>query len=222
MPCLRRRGEIFSPAEERANTLSAVAGVLLSIVALIAMIVEVAGRGPLHMASAVVYGVSLIVLYGASAINHGLSLGPKKDLFHNLDLAAIYVLIAGTYTPITLLALDDRTGKALFVTIWVMAIVGCGRKLLVPQDFETGVDKISIVSYVVMGWLIFVAPVEFLAAFPPAGIAWVVAGGVAYSVGILFFRMTRLRHHHLIWHLFVMTGSGCHLVAIYRYVLPGA
>ena len=217
---MRRPDECFSPGEELANTISASVGVLLSIAALVAMAVSVAGAGPLHMLSAIAFGASLIILYLASAINHALPVGRAKDIAHNVDLAAIYFLIAGTYTPVTLLALHDRTGYLMFAAIWLMAFVGCGRKLLAPRDFDTGTDKVSLISYLVMGWMMIIAPRDILAAIPTAGVAWIMAGGVAYSLGVVFFRMTKLRYHHLIWHLFVILGSACHVVAIYAYVLP--
>lgn len=217
---MRRSQECFSPGEELANTISASAGMLLSIVALVFMTLSVQGLGFLHTLSAVVFGASLIILYASSAINHGLPKGRAKDVAHNLDLAAIYFLIAGTYTPITLLALHNRTGYLMFAAIWLMAFIGCGRKLLTPQDFETGVDRVSLVSYVVMGWFVVIAPRAILEAIPTAGIAWLLAGGLAYSLGVVFFRMTKMRFHHLVWHLFVILGSACHVVSIYVYVLP--
>ena len=217
---MRRADECFSPSEELANTISASVGVLLSLIALIVMTSSVVGEGALHVTSAVVFGSSLIILYLSSALNHGLPLGAAKDMFHNLDLAAIYFLIAGTYTPVTLLALRNHTGYAMFAAIWLMALVGCGRKLLSPRDFETGVDKFSLVSYVVMGWMVLIAPRAILEAIPTAGILWLLGGGLAYSLGVYFFRLTRLPYHHLIWHLFVLLGSACHVVAIHAYVLP--
>ncbi|PRP93314.1 hemolysin-III related [Enhygromyxa salina] len=212
--------EKFTPREELANAVSAGVGILLSIAALIVMTVSVLGQGALHVTSAVVFGASLIALYFTSMLNHALPAGRAKEFFHIADLAAIYLLIAGTYTPFTLVALHNRTGYIMFGAIWSLALVGTVRKLLKPNDFETGVDKLSVVSYVVMGWMVMVAPAEVMAAVPGAGLVWLILGGLSYTVGVVFFQMRSVRYHHLIWHLFVIGGSACHVIAVHEYVLP--
>lgn len=211
--------EKFSPPEELANTISAAVGALLSVVALIVMVVSAQGKGVLHVTSAAVFGASLIALYLSSALNHGFAAGRAKDFFHNVDLAAIYFLIAGTYTPFTLLPLHNRTGNLMFAAIWILALVGSGRKLIAPNDFETGVDRIGVISYLAMGWMVLIAPAEIIEAIPTAGLVWMFAGGVFYTGGVFFFRMRSLRYHHLIWHLCVIGGSACHVIAIQRHVL---
>ena len=209
----------FTPAEELANAISAGAGILFSLVALVVMLRTASGQGTLHLVCAAVFGVALIVVYTTSLFNHALPAGRAKEWFHIADLAAIYVLIAGTYTPVTLIALHGTTGTAIFVTVWGMAIVGCVRKLMAPNTFEDGVDKISVISYVVMGWLILVAPRQAFESVSTAGSLLFLGGGVLYTTGVLFFRMRRLRHHHLIWHLFVIAGSALQVIATDRYVL---
>jgi hemolysin III len=211
--------EKFSPPEELANTISASVGMLLSVAALVVMVVSAYGRGVVHVASAAVFGGSLIALYLASALNHGLVAGRAKHFFHNIDLAAIYVLIAGTYTPFTLLALHNRTGNAMFAAIWILALIGSARRLLMPNQYENAVDKVGVISYIAMGWMILIAPAQILAAVPTAGLVWMIVGGVFYTGGVFFFRMMSLRYHHLIWHLCVIAGSACHVVAVQRYVL---
>ena len=212
--------EKFTPQEELANAASAGVGTLMSIAALTVMAISVSGQGALHMISAVVFGASLVALYGASTLNHALPAGRAKNFFHIVDLAAIYVLIAGTYTPFTLLALHNRTGYVLFGVIWGLALFGTVRKLLAPNDFETGVDKMSVISYVAMGWMLVVAPMQLIAGVPTGGLVWLFGGGVFYTGGVVFFRMRSVRFHHLIWHLCVIGGSTCHVISVHKYVLP--
>ncbi|NVB42679.1 hemolysin III family protein [Pseudenhygromyxa sp. WMMC2535] len=210
----------FSRSEELANALSAGAGMLLSLVALTAMVSSVSDRDFVHIASALVFGTSLLAVYVTSLFNHALPAGRAKEFFHIADLASIYLLIAGTYTPITLLALHNDTGNAMFIAIWTMAVIGCTRKLLAPNAFEDGLDRLSVVSYVVMGWMVLAAPAQCLAAMPTKCVLWLLGGGALYTTGVLFFRMTKLRYHHLVWHLFVIAGSACHVFAVHYYVLP--
>lgn len=212
-------GEKFSPPEELANAISASVGAILSIIALVVMVVSASGKGVVHVTSAAVFGGSLIALYLASALNHGLVPGRAKHFFHNVDLAAIYLLIAGTYTPFTLVALHNRTGNLMFAAIWILALVGTVRTLIKPNEYESKLDKVGVVSYLVMGWMVLAAPAQIIAAVPTAGLVWIFLGGAFYSGGVFFFRMTSLRYHHLIWHLCVIGGSACHVVAVQRYVL---
>jgi hemolysin III len=210
----------FSPREELANALTSGFGMLLSVAALTLMSVSVAGLGALHVISAAVFGGSLIALYAVSVLNHALRPGRAKDFFHILDLCAIYLLIAGTYTPVVLVGLHNRTGYLMFAAIWVLALAGCTRKLISPNTFGIGVDRLSVISFVLMGWIILLAPMQVIEAIPTPGLLWIGAGGVAYTSGLLFFRMRHLRFHHAIWHLFVIAGSACHVIGVYFYVLP--
>ncbi|PRP93688.1 PAQR family membrane homeostasis protein TrhA [Enhygromyxa salina] len=211
--------EKFSPPEELANAISASVGMVLSIVALVVMVVSASGKGAVYVASAAVFGGSLVALYLASALNHALVAGRAKHFFHNVDLAAIYLLIAGTYTPFTLVALHNRTGNLMFCAIWILALIGTVRTLIKPNEYEAKLDKVGVISYLAMGWMVLVAPAQIIAAIPTAGLIWILVGGAFYSGGVFFFRMTKLRYHHLIWHLFVIGGSACHVIAIQRYVL---
>jgi len=211
----------FTIGEELANAISHGVGALLGLLGLIWLVKEGARAGSTwHVASFAVFGASLTLLYLSSALNHGLPGGKAKEFFHNFDQVAIYLLIAGTYTPFALIALNGPVGWALFATEWGLALVGIGRKLLRPNRFESGVGLFTIGSFVLMGWLgvFIVKPLIERAGMGVIG--WLAGGGFFYTGGIVFFKMERLKYHHLIWHLFVLGGSACHFVAIYRYLLP--
>ena len=209
----------FSVAEERANTLSAMGGILLSLVALTVMVHDTWQASWQALFSSVLFGGSLILLYTSSALNHGLPHGRAKDFCHNLDQAAIYILIAGSYTPIMLVGLNNQTGFLLTAAAWTLAAIGTGRALLKPNTFSVGVDRISLASYLVMGWVLMVAPFEVYEALSAETITWIAAGGFFYTGGVFFFVRHSLKFHHLIWHLCVISGSICHFVAIWKYLL---
>jgi hemolysin III len=160
-----------------------------------------------------VFGATLILLYLASTWYHAAPSGPLKDRLRRVDHAAIYVLIAGTYTPFTLGVLGGGWGWSLFGVVWGVAVVGVSGKLV----GGLGHPRLSTVAYVVMGWLVLIAIRPLTVAMPSAGLAWLVAGGVAYSGGVVFYAASRLPYHHFIWHLFVLAGSACHFIAVLRY-----
>jgi len=211
----------FTPREELANAMSAGSGLMLSVIALFVMVMAVLGNGSaVHMIAAVVFGLSLIALYTTSALNHALPAGPRKEFFHNLDQVAIYVLIAGTYTPLTLISLNGPYGTGIFAAEWVLALGGLGWKLFAPNAFEKGVGGWQVGSYVLMGWLIMLVPSMVYDSIGSGGVFWLLAGGGFYTGGLLFFRMTSVRYHHLLWHLCVIAGSASHIHLVYRFVLP--
>lgn len=211
--------ERFSVAEERANTVSATVGVFLSFLALSIMVMDTWQSSWQQLFSAVLFGCSLLLLYTSSALNHGLPHGPAKDFCHNLDQAAIYALIAGSYTPIMLVGLNNRTGFILAAAEWTLAGLGIGRALLKPDTFAVGIDRITLISYLVMGWLLMLAPFQVYEALSGEAIIWIGAGGVFYTGGVAFFLMHSLKFHHLIWHICVISGSICHFIAIWKYLL---
>ena len=211
----------FTIGEEFANALSHGAGALLSLAALAWLLVASARTGSVwHVVSFGIFGASLLLLYLSSTLNHGLPPGRGKEFFHNFDQVAIYVLIAGTYTPFALTALHGPVGWGLFTAEWALALVGIGRKFFRPNRFESGVDRSTILSFVAMGWLVLFTLKPLVERASLGALLWLFAGGAFYTGGILFFKMERLRYHHLIWHLFVMAGSACHFIAVYRYLLP--
>ncbi len=211
----------FTPREELANAISHGTGAFLGLVGLVWLVIAGIRAGSAwHVASFVIFGTSLLVLYLSSTLNHGLPPSRAKEFFHNFDQVAIYLLIAGTYTPFALIALNGWAGWALFAAEWTLAAVGIARKLLKPNQFEAGVSLATIVSFVVMGWLGVFIVKPLIERVGMGALLWLLAGGAFYTGGIVFFKMERMRYHHLVWHIFVLAASACHFVAIYRYLLP--
>ncbi len=204
-----------SHREEMASLATHAAGVVFSIAALVTMILLAAGE-PLKVISAVVFGSSLVLLYLSSTLYHGFTSACWKGRFQALDHACIYLLIAGSYTPVTLITLRGATGWWLFGTVWTLAILGVLIKTLRKGKRD---HWVSTALYLAMGWLIVFALGPLVRGLPLAGVWWLVAGGCAYSFGVVFFAWKRLPYNHAIWHLFVLCGSACHVLAIARYVL---
>lgn len=201
---------------EKFNALTHLAGAVLALVGTVVLIVLAAQDGdPWKIVSVSIYGATLVLLYGFSTAYHSLR-GRAKNILRELDHHSIYLLIAGTYTPFCLVTLRGPWGWSLFGAVWGLAVLGSLQELR-PQG---GARILSVVIYVVMGWVALVALVPMLRVLGPDGFAWVVAGGLFYTVGIVFYALdTRLRHSHGIWHLFVLAGSVAHYVAILRYVV---
>ncbi len=203
-----------SHREEVASVVTHAAGVLLSIVALIGMMITAHGD-VLEMVSAIVFGSSLILLYLSSTLYHSFTSVRRKGIFQALDHACIYLLIAGSYTPILLISLRGAWGWTLLCIVWFMALAGVIIKTVLPGKKD---HWISTALYVLMGWLIVFALGPQLRSIPVAGFWWLLAGGLSYTGGIVFFQWRKLPYHHAIWHLFVLGGSACHVVAVWLYV----
>lgn len=216
------RSAKFSKGEELANAISHFFGALLALAGLIVMIKRslVYGNG-LHLVTTSVFGITMITLYLSSTLTHILPVGRTKDAFFNFDRIAIYFLIAGTYTPITLLALGGPIGWTLFGLEWGLAITGTVLILNRPGDFNTGVNSFYVISYALMGWLILIAIVPIVRTLPFMGWMWILIGGLCYSLGIIFFKFTRFPYHHLVWHILVIAGSLSHFFAVYFFIIPG-
>jgi hemolysin III len=197
------------------NALSHGAGFLASLVAGAVLLTLVAKEGDGRaLAATIVYVVSLVCVYASSTLYHGVPHLPAKRALKIVDHCAIFLLIAGTYTPFTLIALRGSIGWWLFGIAWGIAAIGIGLKL-----FHTGKFKgASTVAYLAMGWLAVAAIKPFLRTVPAATLGWLLAGGLAYTVGTVFY-MSRRRHAHAIWHGFVLAGSACHFVAVAMQVL---
>lgn len=203
--------------EELANTLTHGFGLLLSLAGLIFLIVVASSNGGFwYLFSAALYGASLIALYAASTLYHGATDPQRKRWLRLADHCCIYLLIAGSYTPFTLIVLRNGIGTRLFIFIWAFAVLGIATKLA----FGTRFPALSVVSFLLMGWVGILAVKPLLAALGSAPVALVVGGGLAYSAGVIFYGWTSLRHHHAIWHLFVLLGSACHFLAVAIYVMP--
>jgi hemolysin III len=200
-----------TPAEELANAISHGVGVALAIAAL-PLLVWFANRhgSAADITAAVLFGASMVLLYGTSTLYHALRPGRAKSWFQRLDHAAIYVFIAGSYTPFTLGVLHGAWGWSLFGVVWGIAVVGVAAKLfdrLRHPLWSTGL-------YVAMGWVALVAAAPLVQRMSGAGLAWLVAGGLCYTAGAVVFLFDhRLRYAHFVWHLFVMAGSACHFFA---------
>ena len=170
---------------------------------------------PLKTVSAVIFGMSLVVLYSSSTLYHFSTTSRWKARFQTLDHICIYLLIAGSYTPFTLITLQGPWGWSLFAAVWSMAIGG----VLVKTLWKGKKDHwFSTALYLLMGWLIVLAARPLLHGMPAAGVGWLAAGGLAYTLGVVFFAWQRLPFNHAIWHLFVLGGSVCHVLAACLFV----
>lgn len=211
----------FSRGEELANAISHLSGALLSVAALVLMIHFSVLRGnEWHVVSTSIFGASMIVLYLSSTMTHILPMGKTKDRFFNLDRIAIYMLIAGTYTPLALLILHGPLGWVIFGVEWGLALAGTLMILLRPGDYNKGVSTFYVFSYAIMGWMFLLAIVPVTRTLPLMGTLWILIGGACYTLGILFFKVIKFPYHHLLWHLLVLAGSISHFFAVFFYMIP--
>lgn len=203
--------------EEIANCVTHGFGLALSLAGFVVLVLLAWANGDaMHVASLSVYGASLVALYAASTLYHSARRPRAKQFLQVLDHCGIYLLIAGTYTPFTLLMLKGGWGWTLFGLAWGIAVAG----ILFRLVFGTRYRGAAVASYVALGWLCVVAIKPMLTLIPAGALAWLVAGGVAYTSGVFFFASKRVRHAHAIWHVFVLCGSVCHYLAILLYVIP--
>lgn len=207
----------YSPAEERAHVLTHVAGALLSIVGLSWMLHTTLGLGdPWRVTASVVYGLSLNAMFVASTMYHYFHQSPNREIYKLLDHCAIYLLIAGTYTPFLLIAMRESVGWWLFAAIWTLATAGIVKKIWLRHRYP----RLSLLSYLAMGWLCLLAAPALLVSISTEGVALLTAGGLAYTVGTAFYVRKKMLYHHAIWHTFVLIGAVCHFFVVAVYVLP--
>lgn len=203
---------------EKFNSITHLIGAVLSFVGLgVLLTISIQERNPLLIIGFSVFGATLILLYSMSTLYHSLHSPQLKKTFQKLDHVCIYLLIAGTYTPYMLVSLWDGGGLMMLILIWVFAILGLLLDILLPRRIKW----LQVAIYLIMGWLCMFNYSEMKAAFSPSGVLWLTAGGIAYTVGIIFYvldKMKRLRHAHGVWHLFVLMGSICHFISIAAYV----
>ncbi len=202
-----------SLGEEIANSVSHGVGFLAALVALPVLIVGALPHGTAAVVGAIVFAATAALLYLTSTLYHALAPNRAKRVFQILDHGAIYLLIAGTYTPFTLGVLRGPWGWTLFGLIWALAIAG----VVLKSTAGIRYPRLSTALYVGMGWLILVAAKPLWQGVPGWGIFWLVAGGVAYTAGVGFYAAERLRYGHFVWHLFVLTGTFCHFIAVLYY-----
>ena len=202
-------GERFNAWSHLAGTVLAGAGAVWLLI-----LASLSGEG-MKVVAVAIYGVTLVLLYGISTVYHSVR-GTRKTLLRKLDHLSIYLLIAGSYTPFCLISLQGAWGWSLFGVVWGLAVVGMAQEIKPRNERRV----LSVIIYAVMGWIVLVAVAPLLRALGSAGFAWLLGGGVLYTVGIVFYAFSnRVRHFHGVWHLFVMAGSLMHYVAILLYVL---
>jgi hemolysin III len=210
-------GRPQSLGEEIANSVSHGVGFLAAAAATPFLILAAARNGSAaDIVGAAVFAATIALLYLASTLYHALPRPQVKRVFRIMDHNAIYLLIAGTYTPFTLGVLEGAWGWSLFGVIWGLAALGIAGNAIGGMRFP----KLTTGVYIAMGWLVVVAAKPLWDRMPPAGLAWLALGGLAYTGGVAFYALSRrVRYTHFAWHLCVLTGTACHFVAVYRYAL---
>jgi hemolysin III len=209
----------FQPVRggELANSLTHGFGTVMGVAGLVLLIVAAAVHGTaLHVVACSIYGSTLVLLYLSSTLYHSIPSPNAKRVLRIIDHSSIYLLIAGSYTPFALITLHGVWGWSLFVVIWCLALAGVTLKIFFTGRF----GALSTMTYLAMGWMAVIVMKPLLASLSPLGIFWLVSGGVAYSVGVIFYLWKSLPYHHAIWHLFVLAGSACHFLAVLLYVVP--
>jgi hemolysin III len=207
----------WTAGEELANSLTHGFGFVLSLVAAPVLIVSALASGdPWRIAAASIYASTLVVLYAASTLYHSVRSQPLKSVLRRVDHAAIYLLIAGTYTPFTLITLRGAWGWSLFGIVWGLALIGVALK----TTFGPKLPALSTWLYLAMGWMIVVAIRPLSQHVDPAGLRWIALGGAFYTGGVIFYVWERVRFSHAIWHLFVLAGSVSHFAAVLWYAVP--
>ena len=209
----------YSFGDELASSVIHGIGIVLSIAGLATLVAFAALHGnALAVVSCAVFGASLVLLYTASTLYHSISVAAAKPALRALDHMAIYLLIAGTYTPFTLIALPGAWGWSLFVAVWALALAGIALELGLLRRYH----KLAVLLYVDMGWIGMIAFKPLSAHLQTGGMLLLIGGGVAYTLGVPFYLWRRLPYHHALWHAFVLAGSVLHFLAVLLYVLPDA
>ena len=207
----------YTLGEEIANSLTHGVGALLAIGGLATLVTLAALRGDVwHVVSCSIYGAAMVILYTASTLYHGITAPRAKNALQVFDHAAIFLLIAGTYTPFTLVSLRGPWGWSLFGTVWGLAVAGIVLEIGFPRRWPA----LSLTLYVAMGWVVVVAVKPLLEVLPTGGLVLLVLGGLAYTAGIGFYAWKKLPYGHAIWHLFVLAGTVFHFFAVLLYVVP--
>lgn len=210
-----KREASYTLREEIANSVTHGIGTLLSVAALVILVLVAVRRGSAwHVVGFAVFGSTLILLYLASTLYHGIQHPRIKSILRRFDHAAIFLLIAGTYTPFLLTNLRGTWGWSLFGVIWGIAVFGVMFKAFATGGFE----KLSVAIYIPMGWLAIIAVKQLITKLPPASLLWLVVGGVTYTLGITFYAWKRLPFNHAVWHLFVLGGSISHFLSVLHSV----
>ena len=209
--------EYYSPIEEKINIISHTTGLILSTVAFVLLVMHASLHGGVwQIVSFSIFGASLIILYGASTLYHSAKNPLLRNKLNIIDHASIYVLIAGTYTPFTLVTLKGTIGWVIFGISWGLALTGIILKLFFTGKY----DLISTIMYVFMGWVIVFAIKPLIHHLPLEGLLWLFAGGISYTIGAILYSINKIKFNHAIFHMLVLIGSFCHFVSVFFYVLP--
>ncbi len=210
---------LYSPGEEVAHAVTHGLGLLLSLAGLAILVAASSLRGDIwHLVGCSIFGTTLVLLYAASTLYHAIPSSRAKSLFQRFDHAAIFLLIAGTYTPFTLVSLRGGWGWTLLALVWTLAILGIVLQVTLPSQAR----RFSLALYLAMGWLGVAAAEPLARSVHPDGLALLILGGVIYTLGVIFYAWRRLPYNHAVWHLFVMAGSACHFSCVLGYVIPPA
>ena len=203
--------EHYTLGEEIAHSVTHGIGAALSLAALVTLLVLAIVHGTRwHILSFAIYGVSLFAVYLASTLYHGVQKPRLRPILRRVDHACIYLLIAGTYTPFVLISMRSSLGLTLLTVIWAMAVFGIVYKIFFIDRFAV----LTTLAYVAMGWMSMFAWREMVANIPPVGLVLLMVGGGLYTVGVIFYAMTKIRYTHAVWHLFILAASACHFVAV--------
>jgi hemolysin III len=209
------REPLYSVGEEIAHALTHGLGLLASVGGLVTLVVAAWLRGDAwHIVGVSIFGTTLVLLYAASTLYHGTRSPRVKRLFQRFDHAAIFLLIAGTYTPFTLVSLRGGWGWTLLAIVWGLAILG------ILLEVAGHSRRISVALHLAMGWLLLIAVEPLARSVHPDGLLLLALGGAAYTLGVVFYAWQRLPYNHAVWHLFVMVGSTCHFACVLGYVIP--
>ncbi|PSU29552.1 PAQR family membrane homeostasis protein TrhA [Photobacterium lutimaris] len=211
-------GSEYSVTEEVANSISHGLGMVFGIIGLVLLLIQAVSTGAdvLSITSLSIYGASMILLYLASTLYHAIPSERAKRALKTFDHCAIYLLIAGTYTPFLLITLRTPLAFILMAVIWGIALVGIVLKIAFVYRFK----RLSLATYLTMGWLSLIALYPLAMSLATGGLVLLAAGGIVYSVGVVFYVNKRIPYNHAIWHVFVLGGTVCHFLAIYFYVTP--
>lgn len=207
-----------TPAEEWASVATHALGALLAVTAAVLMVTFAVSRGDIwHVTTLAIFGSTLVAVYVASTLYHALRHPRWRQAMLVCDHACIFLLIAGTYTPFMLVMIGGAWGWSIFSVMWALAVTGVLLKLRFGDRFQL----LSVAIYVAMGWMAVICAGQLIAASTPLGLTWLLAGGMAYTTGVVFYLWHHLPFNHAIWHLFVIAGSACHVTAAFHDVLPG-
>lgn len=209
----------YTPREELANAITHGIGAAFSVAGLALLVTFAALRGDAwHVVSAAIFGATLVLLYTASTLYHSFHDAEVKRTLRKFDHAGIFLLIAGTYTPFLLVSLRGAWGWSLFGVVWGLGIAGVIMKFWLAGRFRL----LSTLIYLGMGWIVVIAARPMIAAVPAGGLWLLLAGGLCYTGGTVFYLRKQMPYHHAVWHLCVLAGSACHWAAVFGYVMPGA